>query len=86
MAFTFEVHKDGASRTRVLLREYSQRWYGLKKELENFTCNGVPLTISLNSLGELVVCAPNDALSTFCGSGLEYLTAEDIFVVQDGCD
>lgn len=86
MAFTFEVHKDGTSRTQVLLREYNQRWYDLKKELESLTCNGVPLTISLNSLGEPVICSSNDVLSTFCGSGLEYLTAEDIFVVQGGCD
>ncbi|SEK50146.1 Carbamoyltransferase C-terminus [Atopomonas hussainii] len=59
MAFTFEVHKDGTSRTQVLLREYNQRWCDLKKELENFTCNGVPLTISLNSLGEPVICSSN---------------------------
>jgi carbamoyltransferase len=95
MTFTFEVndewksrvpevvHEDGTARAQALKREFHPRYYELMEEMEKLTGNGVVLNTSLNRRGEPMVCSPEDALSMFFGSDLQYLIMEDVLVVKD---
>ena len=95
MTFTFEVndtwksrvpevvHEDGTARAQALKREFHPRYYELMEEMEKLTGNGVVLNTSLNRRGEPMVCSPEDALSMFFGSDLQYLIMEDVLVVKN---
>ncbi|MDY0186138.1 MAG: carbamoyltransferase C-terminal domain-containing protein, partial [Desulfuromonadaceae bacterium] len=73
---------------QVVEKKTNPRYYTLIEELEKLTGNGVVLNTSLNRRGEPMVCSPEDALSMFYGSDLEYLVLEDVLVqkkeTQDG--
>lgn len=75
------VHVDGTCRPQVLEEEINPKFY---KVIRNFySHSGIPAVIntSLNRKGEAIVCSPEDALTMFRGSGLEYLAIGD-FLIQ----
>ena len=95
MTFTFEVtekwkkrvpevvHQDGTARAQVVNQAANPRYHALLEELEKLTGNAVVLNTSLNRRGEPVVCTPEDALTMFYASDLNYLIMEDILVVKE---
>jgi carbamoyltransferase len=76
------VHEDGTARAQVVSHGTNPRYYHLLEELEKRTGNAVVLNTSLNRRGEPMVCSPDDALSMFFGSDLEYLVMEDLLVTK----
>jgi carbamoyltransferase len=94
MTFTFEVnegwaervpevvHEDGTARAHTVTKTVNPRYYALLKEIEHLTGNGVLLNTSLNRRGEPMVCTPEDALTMFYSSDLQYLIMQDILVTK----
>ncbi len=92
MTFTFDVaqawksrvpevvHEDGTARAQVVTKDANPRYHELLQAMQEKTGNGVLLNTSLNRRGEPMVCSPEDALSMFYGSDLQYLIMEDILV------
>ena len=92
MTFTFDVaeswkgripevvHVDGTSRPQIVSEKANPRYYELMRKF--YARTGVPvlLNTSLNRRGEPMVCSPEDALTMFFGSELQYLAMEDILV------
>ena len=76
------VHADGTARVQVVQRGVNDRYYDLIEALGARTGNAVVLNTSLNRRGEPIVCTPQDALSMFTGSELEYLVMQDILVTK----
>lgn len=76
------VHQDGTARAQIVERRHHPRYYALIEELERLTGNGVVLNTSLNRRGEAMVCSPEDALTMFFGSDLQYLALEDLLVTK----
>lgn len=76
------VYQDGTSRAHVVRRESNPRFYRLLKEFEHLSGYGIVLNTSLNRPGEAMVCSPEDALSLFFGSDLEYLIMQDVLVTK----
>jgi len=76
------VHEDGTARPQVVTAEANPRYYALLQTLENR--NGIPVVLntSLNRRGEPMVCSPEDALSMFFDSDLQYLIMEDVLVTR----
>ena len=75
------VHVDGTCRPQVVEEEINPKFY---KVIRNFySHSGIPAVIntSLNRKREPIVCSPEDALTMFRGSGLEYLAIGD-FLIQ----
>jgi carbamoyltransferase len=76
------VHRDGTARVQIVDRETNLRYYTLLERLEALTGNAVVLNTSLNRQGEPIVCTPEDALTMFVGSDLQYLILEDLLVTK----
>lgn len=76
------VHQDGTARIQVVERSTNLRYYQLLEHMEVLTGNAVVLNTSLNRQGEPIVCTPEDALTMFVGSDLEYLVIEDLLVTK----
>lgn len=76
------VYKDGTMRAHVVSKHDNERFYRLLKELDALTGCGIVLNTSLNRPGEAMICSPEDALSLFFGSDLEYLIMQDILVTK----
>ncbi len=74
------VHVDGSARPQVVTPERAPAMHRLLTAFKRRT--GLPCVIntSLNRRGEPLICSPEDALSMFFASGLEYLVIEDALV------
>lgn len=74
------THVDGSARPQLVFREQSPRYYKL---IENFwRKTNVPMILntSFNLKGEPIVNTPQDAVSTFMRSGMDYLVLENFIV------
>ena len=67
------THVDGSGRVQTVSEKHNQSFYQIIKEFELLTGLPIVLNTSFNIAGEPVVLSPDDALSTFYNSGLEYL-------------
>ncbi len=67
------THIDGTARVQTVSKNTNPRFWQLIKEFENIT--GVPVIIntSFNLKGEPIVCTPQDAISSFQRSQMDYL-------------
>ena len=67
------THVDGTARVQTVGKDTNQRLWQLIKEFENIT--GIPMIIntSFNLRGEPIVCAPEDAISSFKKSEMDCL-------------
>ncbi len=67
------THIDGTARVQAVSKETNPKFWWLIKEFENIT--GVPIVIntSFNLRGEPIVCTPQDAISCFQRSQMDYL-------------
>ena len=67
------THIDGSGRVQTVNEKHNQSFYQIIKEFELLTGLPIVLNTSFNIAGEPVVLSPDDAISTFYNSGLEYL-------------
>ena len=74
------THVDGTARPQVLAQKANPRFHALVSEFMKRT--GLPAVIntSLNRRGEPMICSPEDALTMFYGSDLQYLAMEDFLI------
>ncbi len=75
------THVDGSSRIQTVTEAWEPLYARLLRTFREATGVGVVLNTSFNLRGEPIVCAPEDALSTFFRSGLDWLVM-DRFIVQ----
>jgi len=74
------THVDGSGRVQTVTKEHNLSFYQIIKEFELLTGLPIVLNTSFNIAGEPVVLSPDDALSTFYNSGLEYLVLGSFMV------
>ncbi len=74
------THVDGTARIQTVRRETNERLYRLLEEFDKLT--GVPVLIntSFNVKGEPIVETPDDAVSCFLATGIDYLAIHDWLV------
>ncbi|MDD5115935.1 MAG: carbamoyltransferase [Candidatus Omnitrophica bacterium] len=74
------VHVDGTARVQTVSKAINPRLWHLIKDFENIT--GIPVIIntSFNLRGEPIVCAPEDAISCFQRSQMDYLVLENFVI------
>jgi carbamoyltransferase len=77
------THKDGTARVQTVSQQTNARLWSLIKEFEVIT--GIPILIntSFNLRGQPMVCTPEDAISSFKRSRMDYLVLGN-FVVEKG--
>ncbi len=71
---------DYTCRPQILEEKDNPKYYKIIKEFEKLTGIGGVLNTSFNLHGEPIVCSPDDALSVFERSGLEYLVLENYLI------
>jgi len=71
---------DFTVRPQVLARDENPAYWSIINRFAENTSVGAILNTSFNLHGEPIVASPEDALSTFVRSGLEYLMLEDLLV------
>lgn len=74
------THFDGSARLQTVEIDVNPYFYGVIKEFESLTGVPVVLNTSFNINGEPIVMSPDDAVSTFFNSGLEYLVMNDFLI------
>jgi carbamoyltransferase len=74
------THFDGSARLQTVSLEHQERFHNIISALGQKTGLPVVLNTSFNINGEPVVMSPDDALSTFFNSGLEYLVLGDMVI------
>lgn len=81
--FSSAMHQyDYTVRPQLLQKAQNPEYYHIIKAFEKFTGIGGLLNTSFNIHGEPIVCTPDDALSTFYRSGLQYLVLEDFLIIK----
>ena len=74
------VHIDGTCRPQTVTKEINPRYYKLIKEFEKIKGVPVLLNTSFNDNGEPIVCSPEDALSSFKRTNLDYLAIGNFLI------
>lgn len=74
------THADGTGRLQTVSRKTLPRYYKLIQEFRRLTGVPILLNTSLNRNGEPIVCSPEDALTVFYGSGLDYMVLHNYLV------
>lgn len=75
------VHVDGTSRVQSVRRNTNPRYYDMIKYFYNKTSIPAVMNTSFNIREEPIVCTPYQAVSSFYGSGIDYLAIGD-FVLE----
>jgi carbamoyltransferase len=66
------INVDGSCRPQILKKQDTP-FYALLVELKKLTGHGIVLNTSFNIHGEPMVCSPEDAVSTFLGTGNRHM-------------
>jgi carbamoyltransferase len=75
------THVDGSARVQVVSREHAPLFASLLEAIGARTGMSVVLNTSFNLRGQPIVRTPDDAVATFCRSGMDALALGDRFVV-----
>ncbi|MBN2105761.1 carbamoyltransferase [bacterium] len=70
-------HVDHTGRVQTVSRQYNPRYWNLIDEFRKITGVPVVLNTSFNIRGEPIVGSPEDAVSCFLGTGMDYLVLND---------
>jgi carbamoyltransferase len=76
------VHVDGTARVQTVRKDYNARLYALLEEFNAITGVPVLLNTSFNVKGEPMVETPEDAMSCFLSTGLDYLVLHDTLIAK----
>lgn len=74
------VHVDGTTRPQTVTKETNPKYYKLIKEFEKIKGVPVVLNTSFNDKGEPIVCSPQDAISSFKRTNLDYLVMGNFLI------
>lgn len=74
------THFDGSGRLQTVSEKENPYFYKIIAEFENLTGVPVVLNTSFNINGEPIVLSPDDAITTFFNSGLQFLMIEDYLI------
>lgn len=77
------THFDGSARLQTVDRESNPYFYKVIEEFGKLTGVPVVLNTSFNVNGEPIVLSPDDALSTFFNSGLQYLVINEFLIEKE---
>lgn len=98
MAFAFEVapawrdriadiiQTDGMARAQIVSEKTQPRLYELMRKFYSLTGVPVLLNAPFNRLGEPIVCSPDDAVTVFFGSDVQYLVMENFLVPKSAAE
>jgi carbamoyltransferase len=75
------THVDGSARVQVVIREQAPLFASLLEAIGARTGMSVVLNTSFNLRGQPIVRTPDDAVATFCRSGMDALALGDRLVV-----
>jgi carbamoyltransferase len=67
------THVDGTARVQTVNRHTYPRLWNLNKEFDNITAVPVIINTSFKLIGEPMVCTPEDAISSYKRSQMDYL-------------
>ncbi len=76
------VHVDGTARVQTVSQGVNPKLWRLIKAFESITGVPVILNTSFNLRGEPVVCTPEDAISSFKKSAMDYLVLGNFILDQ----
>jgi carbamoyltransferase len=76
------THVDGTARVQTIRRDQNDRLYRLLREFDAITGVPVLLNTSFNVKGEPIVETPEDAISCFLGTGIDYLAMHDLLMAK----
>jgi carbamoyltransferase len=76
------VHVDKTARAQLVRETTNPAFYRILKAYKDITGHGVLLNTSFNIHEEPIVCTPDEAVSTFLRSKLDYLALGPYFVKQ----
>ncbi|PCJ25446.1 MAG: carbamoyltransferase [SAR86 cluster bacterium] len=74
------IHIDGTTRAQIVDSDSSPDFHKLLSCFQKKSGHGMLINATLNRPGEALVCSPEDAVSMFLGTDLDYLIMEDILV------
>jgi carbamoyltransferase len=74
------VHIDGTARVQFVSKEDNEGYYNLIKEVKNLTSYGVIINTSFNKHGRTIVESPQDAITDFLDTDMDYLFIEGFLV------
>lgn len=77
------THVDGTGRVQTVGRETNPLYYRLIEEFAKITSVPVILNTSFNDKGEPIVCTPNDAISFFTKTEIDYLAIGPYLVKKE---
>lgn len=76
------VSRDGSARLQVVKKESNADFYKLLECFEARTGHGVLINATLSRPGEALICSPDDAVSMFLGTDLNYMIMENVLVTK----
>ncbi|MCD6221525.1 carbamoyl transferase, partial [bacterium] len=74
------THVDGTARIQTVSKNENPKFWNLIKEFENIIGIPVVLNTSFNLHNEPIVCTPEDAISSFKSSEMDYLVMGNYIV------
>jgi carbamoyltransferase len=77
------VHVDGTSRVQTVNRETNLKYYRLISEFKNQTKIPMIINTSFNTVGEPIVCSPEEAIATFLNTGMDCLFLNNYLVIKN---
>jgi carbamoyltransferase len=78
------THFDRSARVQTVMRDESALFHAVLEAFEALTGFPVLVNTSFNVNGEPIVLTPDDAITTFFNSGLEYLVIGNCLVSKEG--
>ncbi|NQV72891.1 hypothetical protein HQ496_07195 [bacterium] len=78
-------HVDGSGRVQTVDTYYNPYFHKIISSFDKLTGVPVLLNTSFNINGEPIVLSPDDAISTFFNSGLDYLALENYLISKSDC-
>lgn len=74
------THADGTSRIQTVKKDINSKYYNMIKSFGHLTGIPVVMNTSFNIRGQPIVCTPEQAVSTFFGTGMDYLAIGNFLV------
>ncbi len=76
------VHQNGTTRAQVVKQEHNPDFHKLLTIFQQMTGHALVINASLSRPGEALICSPEDAVSFFLGTDLNYMIMENVLVTK----
>jgi len=74
------IHIDGTARAQFVEKNDNPMYYRLLKKVKELTGFGVVINTSFNKHGRTIVESPEDAISDFLDTDMDYLAIEGLLI------